>query len=111
MKLKQETQKQTLKSKALKNATVSFKEQGTKDYKTTKQGAPLENSTKVHGATCPMIGVNLGVTKNMGDYESLRVDVWLTDTLQQGETVQDGFARVADIAHEVLEEIVTAEIE
>ena len=42
----------------------------------------------------------------MGDYESLRVDVWLSDTLKPDETVQEGYERIETILNEVLESTV-----
>ena len=42
----------------------------------------------------------------MGDYESLRVDVWLTDTVAPKETVEQAYARVVQIVDSTLQEIV-----
>lgn len=40
------------------------------------------------------ITVSLGYTRNMGNFESLRVDIGVADDLRQGEGMDDGFDRV-----------------
>lgn len=47
-----------------------------------------------------------GITKNMDNYESLRVDVWLTDEVAEGETVEQAYNRISALLTEVLEETV-----
>ena len=46
----------------------------------------------------------------MENYESLRVDCWLSDTVREDETVKEAFARVEAIIDEVLEESVLATV-
>ena len=43
----------------------------------------------------------------MGDYESLRVDVWLTDTVQENEDFNSAYGRVTKVVDETLQEIVS----
>lgn len=43
---------------------------------TVKDGIPVEHTEKHFSQPC--MGMNKGVTVNMGDYQSLRVDVWLS---------------------------------
>ena len=37
----------------------------------------------------------------MGDYESLRIDIWLSDYVQENETPQQAFGRVSAIVTEL----------
>lgn len=64
-------------------------------------GAPLEPHTKYN---CPKgsVGMSIGVTKNMGDYESLRIDVWCTDKVAENETKGEAFARLTEILSQAL---------
>jgi hypothetical protein len=71
-------------------------------------GAQLSNSTEISGEK---FGMSKGITKNMDNYESLRVDVWLSGIIQEGETEKEAFARVESIIDEVLEESVMATVE
>jgi len=40
------------------------------------------------------VTVNLGYTRNMGNFESLRVDIGVTDNAREGENVNDATERV-----------------
>ncbi len=40
------------------------------------------------------IKVDLGWTRNMGDFNSMRVDIGVEDDLRDGENIDTGFARV-----------------
>ena len=64
------------------------------------------NSRKHLDGETPVVGVSIGITKNMDNYESLRADVWLTDKKQDNETLEEAYSRVAKITSEVLQEIV-----
>ena len=44
------------------------------------------------------VGINIGITKNLDNYESLRVDVWIADNVQEDETHADTLQRLTDIA-------------
>lgn len=44
------------------------------------------------------VGINIGITKNLDNYESLRVDVWIADNVQDDETHADTLQRITDIA-------------
>lgn len=80
------------------NATVT---KGTKANQTViKEGTPLDHAVKQGDKKIPnkSVGINLGVTLNMGDYESLRVDVWCTDEVRDNETHEDAMERVSSLA-------------
>lgn len=101
-----------IKQSALKHAAksnVTIK----RNDEVVKEGTPLDHSAK-HGipnVSPRVVGMNKGITRNMGDYESLRVDVWLSDEIQDGETAQDAFNRVEEIVDEVLEEAVLSMVD
>lgn len=87
------------KTKTVKtNATVTT---GTKSNQTLiKEEQPLDHAVK-HGnkvSNDRTVGINVGVTLNMGDYESLRVDVWCTDIVRPDETHEDAMERVSSLA-------------
>lgn len=104
-------QEEQLRDTARENTTV---QRGTNrgGYTTVKQGKPLDHETKQKTAKAKddmfvgqTFGVSLGCTLNMGDYESFRVDCWLSDTIQENETPEHAFLRVRTIVEDVLEEI------
>ena len=96
--------KKTLKQTAEENTQVT---RGTsKNQSVPKSGTPNDHHRKQQ--TAGVVGVNLGVTLNMQDYNSLRVDCWLSDEIQQGETQQQAFERVVGVVDEVLQDIVAS---
>ena len=102
--LKNKSLKKSLTEQAKENATVT---KGTSKNQTTlKEGVPNDHSRKHLESNTPVVGVNIGVTLNMQDYNSLRVDVWLTDKVQDNETIEQAYDRVASITDKKLNEIV-----
>lgn len=101
--LKQEQLKQ--KENARKNTTIT-KKTGREAPTVVKQGVPLDHSVKHDSFENAKFGMSKGVTKNMDNYESLRVDVWLTSEVLPGESIKEAYARVEGIIDEVLEEAV-----
>lgn len=102
--LKNKSLKKSLSEQAEENASVT---KGTsKNQKTLKEGKPNDHSSKHLSKEAPVVGVSIGTTLNMGDYESLRVDVWLTDTVADNETVDKAYARVVKTVDKTLQEIV-----
>lgn len=103
--LKNKSLKKSLTEQAKENATVT---KGTsKNQQTLKEGVPNDHSRKHLDGGVPVVGMSIGTTLNMGDYESLRVDVWLTDTVSCEETVPQAYARVAKVIDETLQEVVS----
>lgn len=43
------------------------------------------------------IGVSFGVTINMGDYQSLKVEAWAEGTKREGETSAQAYKRLYDL--------------
>lgn len=103
--LKNKSLKKSLLEQAEENTTVT---KGTsKEQKVLKEGKPNDHSRKHLNGETPTVGVSIGTTLNMGDYESLRVDVWLTDSVQDKETVQQAYERVVGVVDKTLQEIVS----
>jgi hypothetical protein len=89
-----------LKKKASASASVTV---GTKDaQRALKEGEPCEHGRKHEG---PVIGMSLGSTVNMGQYESLRADAWATVPQAEGD-LKPQFEALREILAEVLEETV-----
>lgn len=65
-----------------------------------KEEKPLDHAPKhnIPKTTPKTVGINIGVTRNMGDYESLRIDVWCTDEVQPSETMEEAIERLSDLA-------------
>lgn len=61
---------------AYENTTV------TKNKETLKEGNPLNKFTP------NVVGLSVGVTLNLGDYQSLRVDCWISQEVHEGEDRQ-----------------------
>ncbi len=40
------------------------------------------------------VNVTLGYTLNLGNFQSLRIDLGVVDSRRDGETIEDAFARV-----------------
>lgn len=102
-KMKQEQLKQ--KENARKNTTIT-KKVGREEPTVIKSGTPLDHSMKHGSYEGTKFGMSKGVTKNMDNYESLRVDVWLTSEVFEGESIREAYTRVEEIIDEVLEEAV-----
>jgi hypothetical protein len=60
------------------------------------------------------VTVTLGYTLNLGNFQSLRIDIGITDSRREGETINDATERVYDFVEAKVAEKVaeaTAEIE
>lgn len=116
MALKSKKLKKTLNEKAVENTTVSV---GTRNDQTVKKaGAPNDhfrkhnpNGKSEDDSAAPIVGASIGVTRNMDNYQSLRVDCWLTDTVKPNETVEQAYARVIRVIDKTLDETVQSYIE
>lgn len=53
-----------------------------------------------------VVGLSKGVTLNMENYESMRVDAWLSDSVADDETEMQAFNRISNILTEVLEKTI-----
>lgn len=103
--LKNKSLKKSLSQQAEENSTVT---RGTsKNQRVLKEGVPNDHSRKHLNDEFPTVGVSIGTTLNMGDYESLRVDVWLSDKVSDTETLEQAYARVVQAVDSTLQEIVS----
>ena len=103
--LKNKSLKKSLSQQAEENSTVTI---GTsKNQRVLKEGVPNDHSRKHLNDEFPTVGVSIGTTLNMGDYESLRVDVWLSDKVSDTETLEQAYERVVQDVDSTLQEIVS----
>ena len=97
--------KKSLKEIASDNTQVT---KGTsKNQEVLKERIPNDHSVK-HLTNDRVVGVSLGITRNMGDYQSLRVDCWLTDTVGDNETVEQAYERIIGKVDKVLQDTVNS---
>lgn len=90
-----------LAKKAEENTTIQKKTSG--EAETLKSGTPLDHSDKHFSSPLPVVGMSKGVTKNMDNYESLRVDVWLSDSVQTNESAEQAMTRIEAFIDKALE--------
>lgn len=57
------------------------------------------------------VTVGLGYTLNLGNFQSLRIDISITDNKREGETANDAFERVYKFVEEKLAEKVRESVE
>lgn len=77
-----------LNQKAKSNLNVATKS------KTVKKGKLVDSTDKIPKSNSRVVGVAKGVTLNMGDYESMRIDVWASDFINN-ETISQAETRIA----------------
>lgn len=105
MPIKNKSLKKSLSKSAEENARVT---KGTsKNQEVLKEGIPNDHSRKHLDGQTPVVGASIGSTLNMENYESLRVDVWLTDRVNGNETVQQAYERIVQVLDETLQSIVS----
>ena len=97
--------KKSLKEIASDNTQVT---KGTsKNQEVLKEGVPNDHSNK-HLTNATVAGASVGITKNMENYESLRVDCWLTDTVADNETVEQAYERILGVIDKTLQDTVNS---
>ena len=97
--------KKSLKEIASDNTQVT---KGTsKNQEVLKEGVPNDHSNK-HLTNSTVVGASVGITKNMENYESLRVDCWLTDTVADNETVEQAYERILGVIDKTLQDTVNS---
>ena len=84
-----------LKKVAEDNTKVTTKK-GRDPEKVIEEGKPLDHALKQDPKNIEMdkIGLSKGVTVNLGDFQSVRVDCWLTTSLENGENTQQALDRI-----------------
>ena len=102
--IKNQSLKKSLTEQAKENTTVT--KGSSKNQRVLREGRPNEHSRKHLDGAVPVVGVSIGTTLNMGDYESLRVDVWLSDTVKEDETVEQAYERILGVIDSTLKSTV-----
>lgn len=99
--------KSSAKEVAKRNTNVTHTKSGKAEV--LKEGKPLDHSEKQfpRDGGVDRVGMNMGLTKNMDNYESLRIDAWYSTDVQEGETVEEAYDRIREVLDEVIGEAVT----
>lgn len=98
-----------IKRKAQVTKTIIGKDRDGKEQRVNKDSGVSQEHTEKHFNT-PCIGMNKGVTVNMGDFQSLRVDVWVSLPLSQNPTEDEIYEKYHEI-EEVIDDILDTEID
>lgn len=101
--------KKGLAKKVEENTSISKKT--TNGVEPIKNGTPLDHAMKHDPKSNTIVGMSKGVTKNMDNYESLRVDVWLSDVVHEDETQKDAIQRIESFIDTALEQAISNCIE
>lgn len=87
--------------KRVQDNTSVVKSNSDKSETVIKNGNHVDNTKKIdlkkESCSCTTIGISIGGTFNMDNYESLRVDTWISDTVKEGETVEEAYNRLRGI--------------
>ncbi len=97
--------KKNLKEEAKQSVRVTTKKAREPEV-VIKEGTPLDQSVKKNvndSRPVKLVGMSKGITKNMGDYESLRVDCWMSDEPLEGETTQQALDRLSKVINDQVE--------
>lgn len=101
-----------LKAKAKENLNITKKSRsrsGALQNITVKKGNVVDSNNKHNPAfevsgNAVRVGMSKGVTLNMENYESMRIDCWISDVVGEKETKKEAFDRIGKLLDEVLEE-------
>lgn len=109
MKLKKKSKKAELKGKADKNTTVTKKKvvaKGESEEEEMKSGVPVDHikKHKPREKERRLIGMSKGVTKNAGNYESFRIDCWLSDFLEEDENPIEKYQELSEVIDEQIQQ-------
>lgn len=93
------TVKKTLKSRKTPSTNCNASRGTRSNSKQIKSETPLDHTEKRYNEKKEpkTVGISLGITKNMDNYESLRIDVWCTDMVLDSETFEQAFERVSNL--------------
>ena len=93
-----------LKKKAEANTTV-VKRNSDKSEDILKNGVHVDTKQKTGNPTQQnetIVGLSVGTTLNMGSYESLRVDCWISDSVKSNESLEEAYSRLRTVLSEQL---------
>ena len=75
--------------------SVNVVKKSGKDIETiVVKGTVADASLKQNLTGVNTVGMNIGTTINMGNYESMRVDAWGVEEIAEGETREDAAIRL-----------------
>lgn len=104
----------SLKKQAEKNANAVKKKvvaKGKTEEEEVKKGTPLTHAEKQKAKSLKkelsqkkVIGMNIGITRNLENYESLRIDCWLSDFVEEDDDPVEIYERLSEIIRDQLEE-------
>lgn len=87
----------TIKKKLNKQTTI--KKQTGKEVEVIQESE--ESPRKVNKPLASnVVGLNVGVTINLGDFQSLRIDCWASEELQPGEDKVDKLVELTELIKE-----------
>ena len=96
-------------SKKVESNTSVIRRNSDKSEDVLKKGVHVDTKQKMGNPTMQnetVVGLSVGSTINRGDYESLRVDCWMSDTMKDGETVEQAYNRLREVLSAQLVETV-----
>lgn len=88
--------------KAKENTKVSIKNGSTNSEQVIKEGNPENRLENKRDLESTIVGLSKGITKNMGNYQTLRIDCWLATPVDSGKTVGETLENISEILDTVL---------
>src|SRR5574344_1202918 len=73
--------------KVIKKNTTVKKKVGKDPEQVLQEGEPIPPRF----STANQVGLNVGVTINLGDFQSLRIDCWISEEVKEGDNRQEIF--------------------
>lgn len=73
--------------------------------------SPKDMTVKVESPTVRHVTVGLGYTMNLGNFESIRFDYSVTDTVRSGELIEEAISRVEELVEKRLTDRINEERE
>lgn len=88
--------------KAKENTRVVVKEGSKAEEKVIKEGNIENKIENKRDLDSTIVGLSKGITKNMGNYQTLRIDCWLATPVEKGKTVGETLENISEILDTVL---------
>lgn len=88
--------------KTVKENTTIVKNKGRKDEKIIKEGKEQPNKAEPKHLNANTVGVSIGVTLNLGDFQSLRIDCWGQQELESIDDREETLVELTDTLREHL---------
>lgn len=94
-----------LKQDAVDNTAIVYEKKGV-EKEVLKEGRSIDKNTTYPNEQYRIIGTSLGVTRNVGDYESLRADAWISSVAEKGWEAEE-ITYLYVLLEDVLDTLVT----